>query len=182
MTPQRKRTLATVMVIVLAAPALIAAMAVLRKTGGTAVSNRRSDEAVVFEGAAGWTGARGPCTEVRPEDHCDSEWRHESGQVARVFIIDVPDKAALDNFVGRLEGAVQKNGGLTERIPQGELTLVRFLQPAPGGLATLNYALTSDKLRALHLVTSVVPYDEQQTADARLRGLLERAVWSTPQG
>ena len=65
---------------------------------------------------------------------------------------------------------------------QGELTLVRFLQPAPGGLATLNYALTSDKLRSLHLVTSVVPYDEQQTADARLRGLLERAVWSTPQG
>lgn len=183
MDPQRKRMLATAMVIVLATPALLAAMTILRRTGDSAVSSRRSDEAVVFEGAAGWAGARGPCTEVRPEDHCDSEWRHESGQVARVFIIDVPDKAALDNFVQRLEGAVKKNGGLTERIPQGELTLVRFLQPAPGGLATLNYALTGDKLRSLHLVTSVVPYDDQQTSDARLRALLEHAVWSAaPQG
>lgn len=180
MTPQRKRTLATAMVIVLATPAILAALSVLRKTGGTAVSSKRATEAVVFQGAAGWNGARGPCTEVRPEDGCDSEWRHESGQVARVFIVDVPDQAALEGFVKRLEGAVTKNGGVVERIPQGELTLVRFLQPAPDGLATINYALTGKELHSLHLITSVVPFAEQQDADARLRGLLEHASWSAP--
>lgn len=178
MTPQKKRLLATAMVIVLATPAVFTALAVLKKPGTTAVASRRAAEAVIFEGAAGWTGARGPCTEVRPEDGCDSEWRHDSGQVARVFVMDVPDRTVLDDFVRRLEGAVQKNGGMAERIPQGELTLVRFLQPAPGGLATINYALTGEKLRALHVVTSVVAFDQQQEADVRLRALLEHAVWA----
>jgi hypothetical protein len=115
---------------------------------------------------------------VRPEDGCDSEWRHESGQVARVFVVDVPDRAALDRFVGNLEETVTKNGGVVERIPQGELTLVRFLQTAPGGLATLNYALLGPRLRALQLITSVVPLAEQEQADARLRKLLEYARWN----
>ncbi len=178
MTPQKKRTLATVMVIVLATPALLMAISVLRRTRGPASSSKPPSEAVVFEGAACWTGARGPCTEVLPEDHCDSEWRHDSGQVARVFIMEVPDQEARDNFVQRLEEAVTKNGGVVERIPQGELTLVRFLQSAPDGLATINYALTGKELRALHLITSVVPFAEQKDADVRLRGLLEHAVWT----
>lgn len=181
MTPQRKRTLATAMVIVLATPAILMALAVLRRSGGAPASSS-AGEAVVFIGAAGWSGGRGPCTEVRPEDGCDSEWRHDSGQVARVFVVDVPDQRALDGFVQRLEQTVQKNGGVVERYPQGELTLVRFLQSAPGGLATINYALTGKQLRALHLVTSVVPMAEQQQADTRLRALLEHAAWTAAPG
>lgn len=177
MTPHRKRILATAMVIVLAAPAIVIALDVLRRTGAGTSSAAPAFEAVVFVDAPGWVRRDGPCTEVRPEDGCVSEWRHEGGQAARVFAIKVPDRAALDGFVQRLEETVTKNGGVVERIAQRELTLVRFLQPAPGGLATINYALPGRDGRALHLVTSVVPFDDQQAADGRMRALLERASW-----
>ncbi len=182
MQPQRKRLLATGMVIVLATPAILIALDVLRRTGANDPGAAPSFESVAFVDAPGWTRHAGPCTEVRPEDGCVGEWRHEGGQAARVFAIAVPDRPALDGFVQRLEESVTKNGGVVERLAQpsstGELTLVRFLQPAPGGLATINYALPGRDGRALHLVTSVVPFDEQQPADARLRALLERATWA----
>ncbi|MBI1945286.1 MAG: hypothetical protein HYS27_06295 [Deltaproteobacteria bacterium] len=178
MTPQRKRILATAMVIVLATPAILIALTVLRRTGDQRRAAAPAGETVVFVGAAGWSKADGPCTEVRPEDGCVSEWRHDGGQVARVFAVAVPDRAALDGFVKRLEETVTKNGGVVERIAQGELSVVRFLQAAPGDLATINYALPGRDARALHLVTSVVPFAEQQGADQRLRGLLDHASWS----
>ena len=177
MTPQRRRSLATLMVIALATPAILLALNALRRTGTPRGSSSPAIETVVFVGATGWSQANGPCTEVRPEDGCVSEWRHDGGQVARVFAIDVPDQAALDGFVQRLEQRVAQNGGVVERFPQGELTLVRFLQSAAGGLATINYALLGAELHALHLITSVVPLAEQQDADVRLRALLEHAAW-----
>jgi len=177
-TPQRKRILATAMVIVLATPAILLALNVLRRTGGRRSAATPPAETVVFVGAAGWSRSEGPCTEVRPEDGCVSEWRNDSGQVARVFAVAVPDQAALDGFVHRLEETVTKSGGVVERIAQGEQTVVRFLQSAPGGLATINYALPGRDARALHLVTSVVPFAEQQDADVRLRALLDHAAWS----
>ncbi len=182
MSPQRKRLLATAMVIVLATPAILLALDVLRRTGAGGPATAPSFEAVVFVDAPDWARHGGPCTEVRPEDGCVGEWRHESGQAARVFAIAVPDRPALDGFVQRLEQQVTKNGGVVERIAQGEATLVRFLQPAPGGLATINYALPGRDGRALHLITSVVPFDDQQAADQRLRALLEHASWAREPG
>lgn len=178
MTPQRKRMLATAMVVVLATPAILLALDVLRRTGGRRAASAPVAVSVVFIGAAGWSRTEGPCTEVRPEDGCVSQWVHQGGQVTRVFAVSVPDQAALDGFVQRLEQTVSKSGGIVERIAQGELVVVRFLQSAPGGLATINYALPGRDARALHLITSVVPFAEQQDADARLRALLDHAAWS----
>lgn len=142
-------------------------------------------ERVVFASPA-WTGARGACTEDTAKDGCDSEWHHtESQQLVRVFVVDVQDEAALPRFVDKLSSDVRARGGVAERIDQGGLTVVRFLEQAQqavdGGVlsvATLNYALIGRDKRAVHLITSVVPFDDQQTSDERLRALLTTAAWS----
>lgn len=145
-------------------------------------------EVVVFTGAPGWTGGR-TCTDVRPEDNCDSQWHHAAtGQMVRVFIVRVKDPAALSTFVDRLAADVTSKGGIVDRFTQNGLTLVRFLQAVRGDaidggaaddLATINYALVGRDQRAVHLITSVVSFEEQQAADARLRELLGFASWSS---
>lgn len=142
-------------------------------------------EAVVFSGAPGWSGGRS-CTDVRPEDGCDSQWLRTApdgnGQVVRVFIVDVKEERALDTFVDKLAADVANKGGVVDRFTQQGLTLVRFLQPVKDdegmSLASINYALVGRDKKAVHLVTSVVAFDEQQAADVRLRELLSSAAWT----
>lgn len=143
-------------------------------------------ERVVFTGAPGFTGGR-TCSDVRPEDGCDSQWLHSTGQLVRVFVVPVRDPAALAAFVDKLAADVAAKGGVVDRFSQSGLTLVRFLQEMPsdsvdGGaamdLVSINYALVGRDQRAVHLITSVVAFAEQQAADARLRDLLSFASWT----
>jgi hypothetical protein len=143
-------------------------------------------EVVVFTGAPGWQGGRG-CTDVRPEDNCDSQWLHSTGQLVRVFVVTVKDPAALTMFVDKLAADVATKGGVVDRFTQNGLTLVRFLQAVRGDaidggaaddVVTVNYALVGRDQKAVHLITSVVGFDEQQAADARLRELLGFASWT----
>lgn len=141
-------------------------------------------EVVVFSGAAGWSGGRS-CTDVRPDDGCDSQWLRTdadgNGQVVRVFVVDVKEERALAAFVDKLSADVANKGGVVERFMQNGLTLVRFLQPVKDdegmALASINYALVGRDKKAVHLITSVVDFDEQQAADARVRALLAFASW-----
>jgi hypothetical protein len=153
----------------------------------TADNPAELQEVVTFRGAPAWSGGRS-CTDVRPEDGCDSQWLHASGQVVRVFVIDVKEERALDAFVERLAADVGSKGGVVDRFTQNGLTLVRFLQRvpldpgAPGepgdGLASLNYALVGRDKKAVHLMTSIVPFEEQQVSDARMRELLSFSAWA----
>ena len=166
---------------------------------GDAGAAAGTGEVVVFTGAPGWTGGRA-CTDVNAEDGCDSQWLHTSGQVVRVFVVPVKDAAALTSFVDKLAADVAQKGGVVDRFTDNGLTLVRFLQAvrsdqrepdgAPGhadagahgaethgDLAAINYALVGRDQRAVHLITSVVAFDEQQAADARVRALLASAAW-----
>ena len=145
-------------------------------------------ERVVFTAAAGWSGGRS-CTDVRAADGCDSQWLHSSGQLVRVFVVPVKDPAALVAFVDKLALDVAAKGGVVDRFTQNGLVLVRFLQAIPselvdggdGGdsdLVAINYALVGRDQRAVHLITSVVAFADQQAADARLRELLGFASWA----
>lgn len=152
---------------------------------GTA-SSSTAGEVVVFTGAPGWQGGRG-CTDVRPEDNCDSQWLHSSGQLVRVFVVTVKDPTALHTFVDKLAADVSTKGGVVDRFTQNGLTLVRFLQSVRGDaidggvmddVVTVNYALVGRDQKAVHLITSVITFEEQQAADARLRELLGFASWT----
>ena len=139
----------------------------------------------MFAGAPGWSGGR-TCTDVKPEDGCDSQWLHTSGQVVRVFVVDVKDERAVDAFVDKLASDVAKKGGVVDRFTQQGLTLVRFLQSVTSEdaadkgaqLASINYALVGRDKRAVHLITSVVAFADQKVADERLRALLDSATWT----
>jgi hypothetical protein len=142
-------------------------------------------EVVVFTGAPGWEGGR-TCTDVRPEDGCDSQWlrtdKDGNGQVVRVFFVEVKDERALDGFVDKLARDVAGRGGVVDRFTQNGLVLVRFLEPRKdekgNDLAAINYALIGRDKRAVHLITSIVDYEAQQQADQRVRDLLEHAAWA----
>jgi hypothetical protein len=153
---------------------------------GVALAVPMGNEVVVFTGAPGWQGGRG-CTDVRPEDNCDSQWLHTSGQLVRVFVVTVKDPAALHSFVDKLAADVTTKGGVVDRFTQNGLTLVRFLQAVRGDaidggtaddVVTVNYALVGRDQKAVHLITSVVTFDEQQAADAKVRELLGFASWT----
>ena len=135
----------------------------------------------MFPGAPGWSGAR-KCTDVRPEDNCDSQWLNVDGQVVRVFVVDVADHRALDTFVDKLAKDVTSKGGVVDRFTQNGLTLVRFLQETKGEkgeqLAAINYALIGRDEKAVHLITSIVPFETQRDADQRLRDLMQYAAWT----
>lgn len=154
--------------------------------GAPASASSGPVEKVVFTGAPGFEGGRS-CTDVRPEDGCDSQWLHTTGQVVRVFVVPVTSPAALAAFVDKLAADVASKGGVVDRFSQNGLTLVRFLQAMPGDavdggapadLVAINYALVGRDQRAVHLITSVVAFGEQQPADARLRELLGFASWT----
>ncbi len=138
-------------------------------------------EALTFAGAEGWTGGRS-CTDVRPEDHCASQWLHSSGQVVRVFVVEVKDASALERFVDNLAKDVTGKGGVVDRFSENGLTLVRFLQRVKGddgaALASINYALVGRDKTAVHLITSIVAFEDQRAADGRLRALLDSASWT----
>lgn len=166
-----------------AACAKESARAVAAGSAGTVVdAGVPTSERVVFTGAVAWSGGRA-CSDVSATDGCDSQWLHASGQVVRVFVIPVKDPAALLAFVDKLAADVVAQGGIVDRMTQDGLTLVRFLQAmvSDGGvedIATINYALVGRDQREVHLITSVVPFAEQQAADARLRELLTFAAWT----
>lgn len=153
---------------------------------GSSVPAADAVERLVFTGAAGWNGGR-VCTDIEPEHGCDSQWLHGTGQVVRVFVVPVKDPAALAAFVDKLSADVVKKGGVVDRFTQNGLVLVRFLEAmkgdgvdggAPLDLASINYALVGRDQRAVHLITSVVAFGEQEPADARLRELLGAAAWT----
>jgi hypothetical protein len=58
--------------------------------------------------------------------------------------------------------------------------LERARQAVDGGamdVASINYVLVGKDEKAVHLITSIVPFDAQQPADQRLRELLTTAAW-----
>jgi hypothetical protein len=133
-----------------------------------------------------WTGGRGQCSEGSSAEGCDSQWHHtETKQLTRVFVIPVKDKRALTSFMEKLESDVKARDGVAEHFTQGELSVMRFLERARQGVdggsmdvASINYVLVGKDQKAVHLITSIVPFDEQQPADQRLRDLLTTAAWS----
>lgn len=140
---------------------------------------------VVFESDK-WTGGRGQCSDGTAAEGCDSEWRHaETQQLTRVFMIPVRDLQALKSFMQKIESDVKARNGIAESFALGDRTLVRFLERAreavDGGsrdVASLNYVLVGEDKKAVHLITSIVPFEDQQPADQRLRDLLNTAAWS----
>lgn len=145
----------------------------------------RAPEHIAFA-HEGWSGARGPCTESLTAQGCDSEWRHvATHQLVRVFFVALPDERGLNGFMAKLESDVTSRGGIVERIDQGGNQLIRYLERArvdgdAGSIevASLSYVLVGRDAKAVHLITSVVPVDDQQPSDERLRALLGTASWS----
>jgi hypothetical protein len=136
-----------------------------------------------FPGATDWVDV--PCSDVGPDDLCQGQWRHSSGQIARVLLLPLPDPSKLATLAGRLQAQTQAAGGVAEVI-EGERPAIRLLQPmrdAARGDAVvvgLTYVLTAPDSRSLHLLTSTVPLAEQEPGDQRLRDLLAFGAWLDP--
>jgi hypothetical protein len=180
MRSKRTKVLAAIVAVSFMAPAILIAISILKNPNPNAPS-QGTREVVVFTGAPGWTGER-KCVETK-EPRCDSEWRHtETGQLVSVIVFDVKDPRAMSGFVDRLANDVTQKGGVVERFTQNGMQLVRFLQqlevPGQPSAALINYALIPRNEDAVHLISSVVPFDEQRPADERLRALLEHASWT----
>jgi hypothetical protein len=136
-----------------------------------------------FPGATDWRDV--PCSDVGPDDLCQGQWRHESGQVARVLLLPLPDPSKLDTLAERLQTQTRAAGGIAERI-DGERPAIRLLQPmrdATRGdvvIVGLTYVVTAPDGRSLHLLTSSVPLADQEAGDRRLRDLLAFGAWLDP--
>ena len=136
-----------------------------------------------FPGASDWVDV--PCSDVGPDDLCQGQWRHASGQIARVLLLPLPDPSMLATLAERLQAQTRAAGGIAERI-EGERPAIRLLQPMRDAanhdavVVGLTYVLTAPDGRSLHLLTSSVPLAEQETGDQRLRDLLAFGAWLDP--
>jgi hypothetical protein len=133
-----------------------------------------------FPGATDWVDV--PCSDVGPDDLCQGQWRHATGQIARVLLLPLPDPSKLATLAERLQAQTRAAGGVAEVIA-GERPAIRLLQPMRDAghhdavLVGLTYVLTAPDNRSLHLLTSTVPLAEQEAGDQRLRDLLAFGAW-----
>lgn len=133
-----------------------------------------------FPGATDWVDV--PCSDVGPDDLCQGQWRHATGQIARVLLLPLPDPSKLAALAERLKAQARAAGGVAEVIA-GERPAIRLLQPmrdASQGddvVVGLTYVLTAPDSRSLLLLTSTVPLSEQEAGDQRLRDLLAFGAW-----
>lgn len=139
--------------------------------------------ALGFPGATDWH-ADPACTDVAPTDPCVSQWRHTSGQLARVLLLPVPDPARLPQLAARLQEQTKASGGVAEDITTaGGQQVIRLLQPmrdadhADATLVGFTYVLTAPDHRTLHMVTSSAPLKDEADADRRLQDLLAFGAW-----
>jgi hypothetical protein len=136
---------------------------------------------LAFPGATGWTDTA--CVDVTEGDLCLGQWRHESGQIARVLLLPLPDPSKLNTLSTRLAEQATASGGLAETIESSTGKVIRLLQPmrdadhGDRALLGITYVVTSPDLRSLHLLTSVVPLADEVAADGRVRDLLAFGVW-----
>lgn len=139
--------------------------------------------ALGFPGATDWR-AEPSCTDVAAADPCVSQWRHTTGQVARVLLLPVPDPARLPQLAARLQEQTKASGGVAEDITTaGGQQVIRLLQPmrdadhADATLVGFTYVLTAPDHRTLHMVTSSAPLKDEAEADRRLQDLLAFGAW-----
>lgn len=136
-----------------------------------------------FPGATDWH-ADPACTDVAPTDPCVSQWRHTTGQLARVLLLPVPDPSRLPQLAARLQEQTKASGGVAEDITTaGGQQVIRLLQPmrdadhADATLVGFTYVLTAPDRRTLHMVTSSAPLKDEADADRRLNDLLAFGAW-----
>ncbi len=135
-----------------------------------------------FPGATDWV-AEASCTDVAPTDPCVGQWRHSSGQIARVLVLPVPDEGRLAQLGSRLQEQTQAHGGVAEVVTDNGQQVIRLLQPmrdvdhADASLVGFTYVLTAPDRKAVHMLTSSAPTADQQQADQRLRDLLAFGAW-----
>ena len=131
--------------------------------------------------APGWRAADRDLTEDLRARGAYRMWRHGKGHELRVFLLPVPADFEAMDFLAKMFLRMEVAGpfGL------GVLSGVRFLQnvccddPAhhhDGMVTTISYAVITPW--HIHLVSSPVPWAEQQPADRRIRSLLEAARWA----
>ena len=80
-----------VMLFAFGAAAIVAAVVVSRGGAPPSTTTTTIDGSVLgFPGATGWS--ENDCAEVAASDVCLGQWRHDSGQVARVLLLPVPER------------------------------------------------------------------------------------------
>lgn len=164
--------------------AAVAAFLLLRAPA-TTVHVVEARALLAFPGATGWT-EQPSCTEVQSGEACAGEWTHVGGQRARVLLVPVVDATRLAQLTARLRAGVEEKGGVVgefDAVVGGAATkVVRLLQPAvraedSHALVNITYLVPEPGGRVLHLLTSLVVEEDQVAADARVRDLLQFAVW-----
>jgi hypothetical protein len=126
-----------------------------------------------FPGATGWRPAT--CREAA----CAGAWTHDSGQQVDVVVLPVPDPARLSALADRLQAQVTGAGGRVDRLELagGVLRMLRPVDDDARPMVLINYIITAPEQRALHVVSSLVPFSDQEQGDARVRDLLAFAAW-----
>jgi hypothetical protein len=131
--------------------------------------------------APGWRAADEDLTDDLRARGAYRMWRHGKGHELRVFLMPVPADFSPMEFIARMFVSMEVVGpfGL------GAVSGVRFLQNVTctdpshhhdGALTSINYAVVTPW--NIHLVSAVVPWDEQQPADRRICSLLELVRWT----
>ena len=171
-----------VMLFAFGAAAIAAAVLVSRAGAPPSTTTTTIDGSVLgFPGATGWS--ENDCAEVAASDVCLGQWRHDSGQVARVLLLPVPDPRKLTSLARRLTEQTTASGGVAEVIDNDNGRVIRMLQPMRDAdhddraLVAITYVITSPDQRSLHLLTSTVPLADEVVADGRMRDLLAFGVW-----
>ena len=135
-----------------------------------------------FPGATDWV-AEAECTDVAPTDPCVGQWRHTSGQIARVLVLPVPDPSKLAQLATRLQDQTRAQGGVADVVDSAGQKVIRLLQPmrdadhADATVVGFTYVLTAPDQHAVHMLTSSAPLAQEQQADQRLRDLLAFGAW-----
>ena len=140
-----------------------------------------------FPGATDWSSET-ECTDVASTDPCVGQWRHISGQIARVLVLPVPDPTKLAQLATRLQEQTRAQGGVADVVDNNGQQVIRLLQPmrdadhADATLVGFTYVLTAPDQHAVHMLTSSSPLAQEQQADQRLRDLLAFGAWLDPPG
>jgi hypothetical protein len=171
-----------IMLFAVGAAVVVAAVLVSRAGAPPSTTMTTIEGSVLgFPGATGWT--ENECADVAASDLCLGQWRHDSGQVARVLLLPVPDPRKLASLSQRLTEQATASGGVAEVIDNDNGRVIRMLQPmrdadhGDRALVAVTYIITSPDQRSLHLLTSTVPLADEVVADGRVRDLLAFGVW-----
>lgn len=138
------------------------------------------ERAVLAASAPGWRAADEDLSQEERAKGAYRMWRHSKGHEVRVFFLQPPPEFSPEEFLMKMFLEMEVAGPFVE----GGLSGVRFLQNLEcanedhahdGVVTTINYAVFGGG--GIHLVSTVVPWAEQQKADRRMILLLQCAGW-----